>query len=81
MKTMLITGVFGFLGSHLAEKHEKRYSVLPGITLPWVVSGTHKLSFKEWMELDAEYTENKSGLTDLKIAVHTAGMILCNLFR
>lgn len=44
----------------IPKKYQGRFSVLPGITSPWVLQGAHKLSFKKWMESDLVYIENKS---------------------
>ena len=44
-----------------------RELVNPGITSNWVVNGSHRLSFKEWMKLDRNYVENGSAVTDLSI--------------
>ena len=52
-----------------------RESVLPGITSLWVVSGTHDLSFSQWMKLDLQYTESVNFSQDLKILIQT--LILC----
>lgn len=65
----------------ISIKYAKRFSVLPGITSPWVIKGTHKLSFKEWMELDLDYVKKKSVLLDVSIALQTIGLLLKFLFR
>jgi len=65
----------------IPKKYDNRFSVLPGITSPWVVQGSHQLSFKKWMKLDLEYVKEKSLLADMKIAVQTAGIIFKTLFR
>jgi lipopolysaccharide/colanic/teichoic acid biosynthesis glycosyltransferase len=60
----------------IPKKYEKRFSVLPGITSVWVINGSHKLSFKEWMELDLYYVENKSLTMDGRITLSTALLII-----
>ncbi len=81
----IIKGEMSFVGPRplpkseadkVPKKYERRFSVLPGITSPWVVRGSHKLSFKEWMELDLEYAKKKSLWYDLEIGVKTMIMIL-----
>jgi lipopolysaccharide/colanic/teichoic acid biosynthesis glycosyltransferase len=52
-----------------------RRSVLPGITSSWVVSGTHNLNFKQWMELDKQYIQKINFPEDLKILSQT--VLLC----
>lgn len=55
----------------VAKRYNTRFSILPGITSPWVVNGSHRLTFKQWMELDLDYLEKKSFLYDLKITLLT----------
>lgn len=49
------------------KKYERRFSVLPGMTSSWIIKGAHKLTFKEWMDLDLEYVKNKSFFYDLSL--------------
>ena len=58
------------------KKYWRRYEVLPGITSLWVVRGAHELSFREWMESDLEYVENKSWWLDVKVVVETARKVV-----
>lgn len=44
----------------IQKKYQKRFSVLPGMTSPWILQGAHGLTFKEWMESDLAYIRNKS---------------------
>lgn len=60
----------------IPAKYRARFSVLPGITSPWVINGSHKLPFAKWMELDIEYVKKKSVLLDLEIAGKTMGMLV-----
>lgn len=57
-------------------KYKKRFSILPGITSTWVISGSHNLSFKQWMELDLEYIEKKSFWFDVKIIFLTVNLVV-----
>jgi len=54
------------------KKYQKRFSVLPGITSSWIVKGSHKLTFKEWMELDLDYVNNHTVFQDVSIIIVTA---------
>ena len=54
------------------KRYKKRFSVLPGITSFWIVKGSHKLTFKKWMELDLDYVNNRAVLQDLSIIIVTA---------
>ena len=46
-------------------------SIRPGLTGPWQVSGRSEISFKERVEIDADYIENWSFWGDLKIILRT----------
>jgi len=48
-----------------------RFSVRPGITCLWQVSGRSSLPFQEWMELDRHYVRNWSLWLDLQILART----------
>ncbi len=85
----VIRGEMSFVGPRPLPKNEadkvpkkygRRFSVLPGITSPWVVGGSHRLSFKQWMELDLNYVKKKSLWYDLEIAIKTIFLILKSLY-
>lgn len=54
----------------------KRFSVKPGITCLWQVSGRSELPFSKWLELDLEYIKNWSLTLDLKILLKTIPVVL-----
>ncbi|NOY66881.1 MAG: sugar transferase [Gammaproteobacteria bacterium] len=54
----------------------KRFSVLPGITCIWQVSGRSNLSFEKWLELDIEYIDNWSLSLDLQILLKTVPAVV-----
>lgn len=54
----------------------KRFSVKPGLTSLWAVSGRSKLSFSEWVKLDLEYISNWSLFLDISILVRTLPVVL-----
>lgn len=56
--------------------HRRRFSVRPGITCLWQISGRSKLSFDRWMELDMEYIDNWSIWLDLRILLLTIPAVL-----
>lgn len=56
--------------------HRRRFSVRPGITCLWQVSGRNNIPFETWMELDMEYIDHWSLLLDLKILARTIPTIL-----
>lgn len=51
--------------------HRRRFSVRPGITCLWQVSGRSSLTFEQWMELDMKYIKEWSLILDLKILLQT----------
>ncbi len=54
----------------------KRFSVKPGLTCLWQISGRSNLPFEKWLELDLEYIDNWSLELDLKILVKTIPAVL-----
>jgi lipopolysaccharide/colanic/teichoic acid biosynthesis glycosyltransferase len=63
----------------IPKKYQRRFEVLPGITSLWVVNGSHKLTFKRWMELDNIYIKTKSLTRDIKIVAQTIMTVLRGL--
>ncbi len=63
----------------IPKKYQARFSVLPGITSPWVLQGAHEVSFKEWMESDLDYIKNKSFWQDVSIFIKSF-LLVINLF-
>ena len=55
---------------------EKAFSVLPGMSGLWQVSGRNKLSYKRRINLDLIYAKNINFLLDLNIFFRTIGVIL-----
>lgn len=49
----------------------RRFSVKPGLTCLWQISGRSNISFDRWIALDLHYIDNWSLLMDLKILVMT----------
>lgn len=62
------------------EKYRRRFSVRPGITSPWIVKGSHAMSFRKWMELDIEYVDSRSVVGDLLILLKTMGVVVSSMF-
>ena len=47
----------------------------PGLTCYWQVRGRSDVSFKEWMEMDVQYIEERNTWTDIKLIFKTAGVL------
>ena len=56
--------------------HRRRFSVSPGMTCLWQVSGRSSLPFERWMELDMEYIDRWSLWLDLRILLLTIPSVL-----
>lgn len=54
----------------------KRFSVRPGLTCLWQVSGRSSLPFTKWLELDLEYIDNWSLGLDFRILLKTIPTVL-----
>jgi exopolysaccharide biosynthesis polyprenyl glycosylphosphotransferase len=54
----------------------RRFSVRPGITCLWQISGRSNLTFEKWMKLDMEYIDNWSLALDMKILLKTIPAVL-----
>ncbi len=54
----------------------RRFSVKPGLTCLWQVSGRSLLPFSKWLELDLDYIDNWSLALDLRILVKTIPVVL-----
>lgn len=49
----------------------RRFSVKPGITCLWQISGRDSIDFRTWMKLDNQYIDTWTLLLDLKILLKT----------
>jgi len=54
----------------------KRFSVKPGLTCLWQISGRSQLPFSRWLELDLVYIKHWSLGLDLRILVKTIPAVL-----
>ncbi len=57
----------------------ERFSVVPGLTGLWQVSGKNKTTFKEMIQLDIEYSRRRSLGLDLGILFKTVPVLLCQV--
>jgi len=56
--------------------HRRRFSVRPGITCLWQISGRSSIGFDKWMELDMRYIDEWSLWLDLRILASTIPAVL-----
>lgn len=54
----------------------RRFSVRPGITCLWQVSGRSSIPFEQWMKLDLKYLDEWSLWLDIKILARTVSAVL-----
>lgn len=54
----------------------QRLLVKPGLTCYWQISGRNNISFDKWIEMDLDYIEQASLMTDLKILLKTVKAVL-----
>jgi lipopolysaccharide/colanic/teichoic acid biosynthesis glycosyltransferase len=54
----------------------RRFSVKPGLTCLWQISGRSNISFDRWIALDLHYIDNWSLQMDLKILVMTVPVVI-----
>ncbi len=54
----------------------KRFSVRPGLTCLWQISGRSNLPFSKWLELDLQYIDNWTLFLDLKILFKTIPAVI-----
>jgi len=81
----IIKGEMAFVGPRplpvdealrVPKKYQARFSVSPGISSLWVVKGCHQLTFKQWMDTDVNYIQNKSIRLDFEISCQTINLML-----
>jgi lipopolysaccharide/colanic/teichoic acid biosynthesis glycosyltransferase len=58
-----------------------RSLIKPGITSSWVISGSHKLPFLDWMENDMRYVQEISFVKDIWIIILTIKLMAIGLVK
>ena len=58
------------------DAHRRRFSVKPGITGLWQISGRSEITFDHWMKLDMDYIDQWSLWLDMKILLQTIPVVL-----
>lgn len=64
----------------IPAKYGDRFIVFPGMTSLWVISGSHRIPFRKWMEMDMEYIKEKSIQVDFQILSRTFLLVIKNIF-
>lgn len=59
-----------------SDAHRRRFSVKPGVTGLWQVSGRSGITFEEWMRLDTYYVDRWSFWLDLRIIMKTLAVVI-----
>lgn len=59
-----------------SDTHRRRFSVKPGVTGLWQVSGRSDVDFDEWMKLDVFYVDHWSLFLDIRILIQTVRVVL-----
>ena len=86
----VLRGEMSIIGPRPVVKEEKDkygknfkrvFSIKPGITGLWQVSGRNNLTYKRRVMLDLNYVEDYNLLMDLRILIRTFGVILFPLDR
>ena len=86
----VVLGEMSIIGPRpIVEEEQKRYgknlnevfSIKPGITGLWQVSGRNNLSYERRVILDLMYARNRNFYIDLNILIRTIGVILLPLDR
>lgn len=81
----VLKGEMSFVGPRPVVQDElQRYgarlgaylSVKPGITGPWQVSGRNRVTYGERVQMDADYANNHSFWSDIKIVACTVGALV-----
>jgi exopolysaccharide biosynthesis polyprenyl glycosylphosphotransferase len=54
----------------------RRFSIRPGLTCLWQISGRNNVSFDQWISLDLQYIDQWSLLLDCKILLRTIPVVL-----
>jgi len=60
------------------DRHRRRFSVKPGITRLWQISGrgSPSLPFEKWMQMDLDYIDHWSWWLDFKILAQTIPAVI-----
>lgn len=79
----ILKGEMSIVGPRAIQKTQEytsyeaqRLVVQPGLTCYWQISGRSNVSWEDWIELDFDYIQDMSLLTDIKIIGKTFGVVL-----
>ncbi len=57
-------------------EHRRRFSMRPGLTCVWQVSGRSDVNYERWMRYDLEYVDNWSLWLDAKLLLRTIPVVI-----
>ena len=60
----------------IAGEHRRRFSMRPGLTCVWQVSGRSDVNYQRWMKYDLEYVDNWSLWLDAKLLLRTIPVVI-----
>jgi exopolysaccharide biosynthesis polyprenyl glycosylphosphotransferase len=60
----------------IAGEHRRRFSMRPGLTCLWQVSGRSDVEYQRWMKYDLEYVDNWSLWLDAKLLFRTIPVVI-----
>ena len=79
----IIRGEMSIVGPRAIQRTQEytpyeaqRLVAKPGLTCYWQVSGRANVDWEEWVELDLDYIQDMSLLTDIKLILKTFGAVL-----
>ena len=79
----IIRGEMSIVGPRAIQRTQEytpyeaqRLVAKPGLTCYWQVSGRANVDWEEWVELDLDYIQDMSVLTDIKLIAKTFGAVL-----
>jgi lipopolysaccharide/colanic/teichoic acid biosynthesis glycosyltransferase len=61
---------------HFSPSWQRRFSVKPGLTCLWQVSGRSRLPLERWMAMDRWYVRRRSALLDYRLLLQTVPAVV-----
>jgi lipopolysaccharide/colanic/teichoic acid biosynthesis glycosyltransferase len=86
----ILKGEMSFIGprplpvaeaAKLSKFQQKRQQIKPGIISPWILDGYHSKTFSDWMKSDLKYIQSKNLITDTKLILKMAILMVKLIYR